>query len=549
MQNKKIFIYSLTVSLILHLVFFAGSTKVKLSGIYTFLEESKKFFNLKAVDIEIPKARPFIKRGVTYTQSLKFQQPEYSKIEIKSDKPSRKKIKSKQELPGRREKKKLSLPEEKYLEETAKIPSQEKKLRKTQVELVQFSKEGMRTFSADDLEKVIKQAKLPDEFKDKMPGFTPAQTGGFLENLKYRFFGKLSPGYKPFTAKEGKLKDLEGYLVSNLSTYQDPKTKENYFKLTVRAGPDAEVLGLFPKEMIFLIDSSLSIRSPRLSQIKKGIIYWLEHLSVDDRFNIISFRDNIEKLSQKSLKPTKGNIEKAKDFIDQIRASKRTDVYNALAEAIRANSVVSPSYIILFSDGYPTKGIINPTKIISNISRKNNAKKAIFSFAAGKEINRYLLDFISYKNRGWTEYAHTEDGVKEKMEKMHNKVKDPILINVRYNLKGIDSNEVFPQALHDIYLNTEFTLYGKYHQQDKFALQLIGDSRKAINEFMVVALLQEARQGSRSIAKEWALNKIYYLTGLLNYGEYNQKIIKEIKELSKKFKINTPYIYNIGPRD
>jgi uncharacterized protein YegL len=542
MQTKKLFLYSLVVSLILHLVFLAGSTRIRLSGIDTVVGKTKKIFNLKSVDVKLAEKKPVIKRETIYTRATKFQQPGYSKIDSEQQKTIPKKIKADTKKSKLSVKEKNFIFQKEYLDKQPEIIRKKESFRKTKTKLVQFSTEGMQVFNAADIEEIVKKAELPENFKDKMPGFTPTVAGG-LDDPKHKSFDRFAQGYKPFVAKDSKLGELTGYLVSHLSTYHDSENNESYFKLTIRTGPEADVLNSLSKEIIFLIDSSLSIRPQRLQNIKKGILYCLNNLGHGDRFNIIAFRDQIHKLSPQSIVSSKHNIAKAEDFVEKIKATKQTDIYNVLNKSLETRSGIKPVYMILFTDGYPTKGVVNPTKIISNISKKNNGEKAIFSFGAGREINRYLLDFISYKNRGWTEYAANSTSIKTNIMNMYNKIKEPILINVRHNVKGISSENIFPKVLHDIYKNTEFTLYGKYSSQTEFVMQLTGESRKATNEFIVVGSLEDAAQAGAEIAQEWALNKIYYLTGLLNYGESDKKIIKEIQQLSKKFNIATPYIY------
>ena len=47
-----------------------------------------------------------------------------------------------------------------------------------------------------------------------------------------------------------------------------------------------------------------------------------------------------------------------------------------------------------------------------------------------------------------------------------------------------------------------------------------------------------APRGDRRIAQEWAIRKVYYLIGQLEYNKDNQALIKEIKQLKKKFHLN-----------
>ncbi len=549
MRTKKLFFYSVGVSLIVHLILLAGSTKIKLNVVQPLVKSANQIFKLKSIDFEIPESKPFVKRGVTYTQALKFQQPSYSKIIGFEEELVRKKISPTVEAEKTKTLKPFSVLENEFnTVEKPHIFREEKRTRKTRKELVRFSQNDAGTLSANREKEFLRKTELPEEFKEKMPGFTPSGSG-FLNSLKHKIFDRFSKGYKPFVSQDTKLSNLDGYLISYLSTYKDPEDKQRYFKLVIRTGTAAESLGTFSKDVIFLIDSSLSVRSERLLKIEKGILYCLKNLNENDRFNIIAFRDTVNKFNTVSVAPTEVNMGKVNVFLKGLIATRRTDVYNALYESIRMKSSAELSCVVLFSDGYPTEGVTNPAKIISDISQKNNGRKSIFAFSSGEEVNRYLLDFISYKNKGWTEYAYSLDSIEGRVGEMYNKIKDPVLMNVRFNIKGIDPDSVFPKSLPPIYRDAEFALYGKCNDKEDFVMQLLGDSKDSANEFIVVGSLNDSDEGNKEIAKEWALNKIYYLIGLLNYGEYSEDTAREIRSLSKKFKIRTPYIYSVPAQE
>ncbi|MCA9399165.1 MAG: hypothetical protein KC618_05420, partial [Candidatus Omnitrophica bacterium] len=266
-------------------------------------------------------------------------------------------------------------------------------------------------------------------------------------------------------------------------------------------------------------------------------------------FNILAFRDEITRFKPNSVSPNQNTITQAVRFVENLTAGAKTDTYNALNESIKTKIVQTPSYIILLSDGRSTEGVTDSTKIINEISTYNNGRRSIFAFSGGLRVNRYLLDFISYKNRGWTEYAYRTHLIDEHLTSMYEKIKDPIFLNLRYRSNGLNTGEMFPKILPDFFRNAEFTLYGIYDEQDQFVLQLLADFKGKTKEFIMQGKLQSAPQGSEDIAKNWAFNKIYYLISSLEHDKKNDAIIKQIRELSEKFNIDTPYSGDIADID
>lgn len=392
---------------------------------------------------------------------------------------------------------------------------------------------------------LLNDSTLTGEFSDKMPGFTPKGAGGMLEAIKDGMLSGFSKQGVSAIGRKTKFGSLGEYLICEILTYKDPIDSQKYYKISIRAGKDAENLGVLSKNIVFLVDSSLSMQSERLEEFKKGLEHALKNLNAGDKFNIIAFRDKMIWFKPESVSPEPVSIKEAVKFIGSLEATEVTDSYEALHQAMLKDSPIEPSYIMLLSDGRPTYGVTDAKKIISDISAQNDGQKPVFAFSGGARVNRYFLDFISYKNRGWTEYADRAFMIGRKMSQMYDKIKDPMLLNLRYRVSGVDFGQIYPKSLPDFFRGAEFTLYGKYTDENKFSIQLLGDAKNETNEFLIVATLSDAKPAGPEIAREWAFNKIYYLIGLLEYQKDNSQVLKEINDLCDRFDIKTPYTEGI----
>ncbi|MCD4779183.1 MAG: VWA domain-containing protein [Candidatus Omnitrophica bacterium] len=382
---------------------------------------------------------------------------------------------------------------------------------------------------------------IPVDFLEKMPGFTPVETAGLIDrpdSLKQTT--RLTP-FKPVIQRKIEHKDLKKHLDHEIVVYEDLRDGQKYYKIVIRIGPDGLSLYSVPKEIIFLVDCSISTEKQRLEEFKEGIAYCLKHLNRFDTFNIFSFKKDISKFRAKAVHPNRDNIRLALQYVDSLTVGETTDTYRALYETVSVAKFHHPTYILLLSDGRPTRGVTNPRQLINEISSFNKGKMSIFAFSGGVGVNRYLLDFISYKNRGWSEYSYRTHQIAKNLAYMYTKIRDPLLLNIRYRVSGLTDTEMFPRMLPDFFRNTEFTLYGKYDEEDKFLMQFLGDFEDKTNELMIEGSLLDAPRGDSTIARNWAFNKIYHLIGQLKHGQENTELINQIYSLSRKFKIKTPY--------
>lgn len=547
---QRIVWVALVCSLIVHAGFLLWSSYVEISPLQDSAARVRRFFNIRR--IKETSSRQTHKAVLPKVKALKATQPlqptaaMMSPIRYQEKEISSKVMMTPQVVKSAAQPVKSNTPQEPEVNTRKKDWQKVRESqRKTRASLVPVT--NINT-AADEqsLQKLLAEQDLPENFLDRMPGFTPRaiQSTGLTSGINV---DKSSWVTESFTrvVKQKELESLKKFLDYDVATYQDPTDGQRYYRISVRAGEDTLGLPTVAKEIIFLVDCSLSIEARRLEELKQGLQYGLKRLNPQDRFNIRAFKENIISFRKNSVPPTPENIIQALAFVSDLTAGQKTDTYEALYKTIQMEHVMSPSYLIFLSDGHATKGVTDSRRIINKIAAANEGRVAIFGFSGGLRVNRYLLDFIAYKNRGWTEYSYRTHQIGDKMGLMVDKISDPILLNLRYYISGVDTGNIFPRLLPDFFRNAEFTLYGTYGEEDEFFLQLLGDVDGKAKEFVIKASLKNATSGDRDIAKHWAFNKIYHLIGLLGDHQRNEALIRQIHALSKKFGIKTPYSKSI----
>lgn len=391
--------------------------------------------------------------------------------------------------------------------------------------------------------------------EEGMPGFTPA--GGHVAGNRLGSLG--NPGGFGHGDSEGgigeeksgiaKYEALDAFLDIDVYTYQDPKTSAKYFMINIFPKPGQKPFKVIPKEILFTIDASLSISRDRLDEVKRGMQYCLAHLNKGDVFNVLAFKDKTISFSPVSVPATPETLRAADRFVSGLTASEQTDVYSAFRKIVDLPPARIPSDVMLISDGRPTHGLVDSREVINSTTQINRKLRPVFAFSGGARVNRYLLDFIAYQNRGWSEYIRNYYDIHHGLAKFYDKIKDPIFLNLRYRLNGLEEREVFPKSLPDFYANAEFTLYGSYKDEDNFSMQFLGDVDGKTKELIFTRSLSQAKPGTQEIMKGYAFNKIYYLISRMTTEGRNPAILKEIHELSRRYGITTPYSPEIEKKD
>ncbi len=533
--------------MLLHGLLFVGTTKIMFTTPSDEADEPQRNFRIKKLHASLPERKAYQARQMDYVEKIQFEQPaewqlakkSYDKFETSKDEAKIQSYDEKIDQLVDARVKDVELKKEEVFRDLSKlkkdpVSNQPKRF----IELSKVTEEN----TAIAPERVIQDQIEAEDFYEKMPGFTPKWNPMVKEIKTADTVPEKPREYKPLISKKSKFTDLKEYIISEILTYEDPETREKYFQINMKVGKDNQELKTIPKEIVFLIDCSKSTTEKRFREFKEGLEYSLQNLNPDDAFNILAFKKFIIDFSPESVSPTPENIQNALKFVDRLSLGTRTDAYNALLKSISRPMVRNPSYIIFLSDGYPTQGITEPSQIIHEVSDTNASRRSIFGFSGGTNVNRYLLDFITYKNRGWSEYSYRSHQIGRYLSALYDKIRDPLLVNVRYHASGLDEEQIYPKLLPDFFRNVEFSLFGRYDDEDEFVLQLVGDVKGKVTEYLVEADLNNAPSGDESIAKNWAFNKIYELIGQLRESQDNTALLDEIEALSRRYKIKTPYL-------
>lgn len=550
MKPGRIVILAVSISVAAHAAFFVLSPHMVMPGMRQVMDQTRRMFRLKDVEEKTASVTLFEEAGER-TQAIKMTQqgPSFESVSFK----------------------KMII--EKKTAEDLSLDSKKEKMRKERLNA--FLSPDREKFDAEEMFKTeAKKAK-----KDAAPEKKSLAERLLSEKLvDYHVASGISPGgveygadrtrisgpsdrtgdWKPsetgvFQAGEGEIAAMQGrtqigdyedigqFLKVELHTYTEPGTGEKYFRLLISVKKGSR-LPIIAKEIVFLIDSSKSITEEKLEEIKQGLLDSLDGLNPGDRFNVVAFRGDLVRFRDDPVAVTERTLREARPFIRRLQAVGQTDVENALLGIIKRPLSFVPSYIVLATDGRPTTGVMDSRRIIQEITRRNNMQRPIFCFGGGRKVNKYLLDFISYQNRGWSRFASTTHDIRRDFDGFYGQIKDPFLLNVRYRLVGLGAKEVYPKYLSDFYQGKPFILYGRFNDEDAFSMQLLGEIAGMTKEFIFKQSFSDATAGNADIAREWAFRKIYYLISRNTMGLGSPSRLRaEIDMLSKKYDITTPY--------
>ncbi len=335
---------------------------------------------------------------------------------------------------------------------------------------------------------------------------------------------------------------LDDLLAVRLFTYHAPNEPDGYFMLVIEPRRDRSEFDIIPKDIVFVVDSSSSIQPPKLERYVEGLQRCVAALNPRDRFDIVEFKTNVRRMSDRLVPVTKARLRSAGYFLGSLKSGGNTDVYSAVQGLVGVRPDPNRPYIIfLVTDGRANRGVVENRNIINKVAEINRNRAAIYSFAGGSKFNEYLLDLLSYRNKGESRFERSKRAIADALFGFYEEVRDPILLNVRYQMGTVSAAEVYPKVLPDFFLKSRITVCGRYRDEKEFSMQLLGQAGGTTKEFVFQKTFDRPDSGDARVARQWAFHKIYHLIGrMVAHGE-DDATIAQIRALGKKHGIQTPY--------
>ena len=347
--------------------------------------------------------------------------------------------------------------------------------------------------------------------------------------------------------------DDESSIGFDFITYKEKGNETGYYAMLISPGnwrPDT----LIPKDVIFVLDSSGSMRVKKLDQAKAAINFCLKSLNKTDQFEIIRYSTETESLFGNLKSANKKNLNLAKDFIQNIEAGGGTAIEEALLEAIKTSTsrnvkdLKRPRQIIFITDGRPTIGETRTDKIIDRIIKTHHSIKKntrIFSFGIGTDINTKLLDLISQKTKASTEYVLPEESIELKISRFYSKVAQPVMTNISIkNESSVRLSEEYPKDLPDLFKGDQLVTLGRYKINQKNEKNFRAFIQGSIAGKKVKFNLNEKINPNRDnafIARLWATRKVGYLLEEIRLHGESEELKDTVVKLARKWGIVTPY--------
>ena len=326
-------------------------------------------------------------------------------------------------------------------------------------------------------------------------------------------------------------------------THRGADDEEGFFLVFGNPTGSPEPEKAIEKDVLFVLDTSGSMRGEKIEQARAAIEYCLEHLNEGDRFNIVTFGTEVTSFRKTLTVRSPKSLRAANAFADEVVAQGRTNISGALAAGLAGTPQAGrPRIMIFLTDGTPTAGELVPENIVKKLAGLNGSGTRIFVMGVGHDVNAHLLDRLAEESDGSSEYVEPSEEIDVKVAALYNRLSHPVLTNCELAFGELRTHSVFPKKVPALFQGSEIMVAGRFREGGTHTVSIAGTLHGKPRKYScTVDFPAKGTRGPEFVATLWAARNIGYLLQQIRLHGENEELVKEVVRLSHKFGIVTEY--------
>jgi Ca-activated chloride channel family protein len=319
-----------------------------------------------------------------------------------------------------------------------------------------------------------------------------------------------------------------------------PAGEDGYFMLLLAPGTaDAAALR---RDLVAVIDVSGSMSGEKIQQARSAMIQLLGTLREGDRFRLVAFSGGVRRYAQGWTGVNAQARRDAEAWIRSLDAEGGTNIAGALTEAFaEAPAVEALGVVVFLTDGQPSTGETDPERIAER-AEQGRGRFRVFSFGVGDDVNTYLLDRLTERARGTTEYVRPGENIERAVGSLAAKVASPVLTDVTISGAGVELYDLQPGTMPDLFAGDEMVVFGRYRGVGSGELSVtVRGRRNGRQEEFRTNFADRDNDGARYIEQLWASRKAGVLSREIRLRGQTRETMDALKQLALRYGILTEY--------
>ena len=305
------------------------------------------------------------------------------------------------------------------------------------------------------------------------------------------------------------------------------------------------------RDLVAVLDVSGSMSGDKLDQAKAALVQLLGTLRSGDRFRVVTFGGGVRRYAAGWTAGSADAVRAAQEWVRRLDTDGGTNIAGALGEAFAEPPAEGGLGVVVFlTDGMATVGETDPERIADQAERSRGVFR-VFAFGIGYDVNTYLLDRLTERARGVTEYIRPGGDIEQAVAALASKVASPVLTDLAVRADGVELYDLQPGSLPDLFGGDELVVFGRYRGAGspkgvpdgpgERVVTVTGRRSGREERFSTGGRFGSDQPGTDYIPQLWAARKAGALSSDIRLHGANPEIVTELKRLALRYGILTAY--------
>ncbi len=297
-----------------------------------------------------------------------------------------------------------------------------------------------------------------------------------------------------------------------------------------------------PRSIVFVADVSSSMEGERIVQLRAALSSFLDQLTPQDKFNIITFSTGVVSFRSDLVDVTTENIAAARDFVRNRTALGLTNISDAIRAGLTQTFLANTAQVAVFlTDGEPSWGEVRESVILDSIRSWNSQNVRIYPIAVGSDLKLSLLYAMAKSTGGFVTQVERDDSIAVIVENHLRRISMPNLTNLTLSYGSLNTTDVLPAILPNVPVGGRVSQHGRYATGGVFPVTLTGVLLNTPFSITKDVLFGDPATNNRAVARLWARSKVDALLAEIQRIGERKELIDAVIDLSIRFNILTKY--------
>jgi len=278
-----------------------------------------------------------------------------------------------------------------------------------------------------------------------------------------------------------------------------------YFMLMIQPKEDERLTKSPPREIVFLLDVSGSMRGQKTEKVKEAMRDMLKLCRDIDTMQVITFASQTQQLFEKPVPVNKANVAKALSFTQSRRGRGGTHMLEGVKRAIdQPIDEERIRIVIMLTDGF----IGNEAQIIEHVGKSCGDQIRFWAIGIGSSPNMFLVDGVARQGGGMGKRLGLEDIAAGLAEEVITRIQRAQLAKINIDWGRLGIAETYPAKIPELWAGRPVILFGRYTGGGATEIKVNGVVEGEAVSWPLQVALPENQPSHDVLAKVWARKKI-----------------------------------------